>query len=270
MTLNERNVQTRPPASRPPAEKMVSIVARAASMLECFTSEHSTLSLSDLSARLSLPKPTAFRIATVLLRVGLLEQVPSTGAYTLGFAGLRYAEALLASIPLRRIALPVMEDLRDDINETIVLSLRDGDFRYNIDSVESTHAIGQTQQIGAPIPLYAGAASRVMLAAMAPFELEDYLRRVELTAFSPSTITSVAELRATVQQVRKNGFVTTSGEFTSGGHAVACLIKAPGRSGTAALHVSIPHARFTKAFERKSVASLRAGIRTIVESLNRT
>jgi DNA-binding IclR family transcriptional regulator len=255
-------------SSKPSAEKTVRIVARAASVLECFSPEQSTLSLSDLSARLSLPKPTAFRIATVLLRLGLLEQVPSSGAYTLGFAGLHYAESLLASISLRGLALPVMENLRDEINETIILSLRDGDFRYNIDSVEGTHAIGQTQQIGAPIPLYAGAASRVMLAAMAPLELEDYLQRVELTAFSPTTITDMAELRAKIEHARENGFVATSGEFTSGGHAVACLIQTPKAFGVAALHVSIPHARYTKALVRRSITCLRDGIRKISETLD--
>ena len=55
----------------------------------------------------------------------------------------------------------------------------------------------------------------------------------------------------------------TTGEFTARSHAVACAIEAPPRFGMAALHVSIPHARFTKALERRAVAALQAGVRQI-------
>jgi DNA-binding IclR family transcriptional regulator len=247
-------------------EKTVGIVARAASMLECFTRERPSLSLSELSSHLSLPKPSTFRIATVLLRVGLLEQMPNTGAYTLGFVSLRYAEGLLAGVRIRRLARPIMEGLRDELNETIVLSLRDGDFRYNIDSVESTHAIGQTQRVGSPIPLYAGAASRVMLGGMPSVELDDYLRRVKLLAYSPVTITDVTQLRIAVERARKNGFVSTSGEFTSGSHAVARLINAPASYGVAALHVSIPHSRYSKGLERTAVGALQAAVHNISDA----
>lgn len=240
--------------------KKVSIVDRAATMIECLEKSRRELSLADLSKRMSLPKPTAFRIATGLVRAGILEQNTGNGTYSLGFQTLFYAENLLASIPIRSIARPVMETLRDEINETIVLSIRDGDFRYNIDSVESTHAIGQTQRIGVPIPLYAGAASRVMLAAFTQNDLRAYLARVDLRRFSESTITDRKKLEAAIVKIRNDGYCRTSGEFTPGSHAVACSIGAPASFKAAALHVSIPSARYSPLLERKALKSLQAGI----------
>jgi DNA-binding IclR family transcriptional regulator len=249
-------------------EKRVSVVSRAAAVLECFTSDLRSASLAELSACLALPKPTVFRIATVLKRMELLEQNPITGAYTVGFAGLRYADALLGSIRIRPWARPVMEELRDTLNETIVLSIREGDLRYNVDSVESTHAIGQTQKIGAPIPLYAGAASRVMMAAMPEADFDSYLARIAPIAYSDTTITNFDELRAATESARRDGFVVTSGEYTVGSHAVACLIEAPRDFEVAALHVSIPRARRTKTLERRAVQALQAGVRKISKSLS--
>ncbi len=236
-------------------------------MLGCFSADQPTFSLSDLSDNLALPKPTVFRIASVMQGLGFLDKATPSGDYMLGLASLRHADALLASIPIREFALPVMEWMRDQVNETVILSLREGDFRYNIDSVECTHSIVQAQQIGTPIPLYAGAASRVMLAAMPADELENYLRRVQLAAFSSTTITDIGELKAQIKHAQKTGFVTTSGEFTPGGHAVASLIKAPPLFGTVALHVSIPHVRHSNDLIRESIACLRDGIDKISDGL---
>jgi IclR family transcriptional regulator, KDG regulon repressor len=165
-------------------------------MLGCFSVDHPNFSLSDLSDKLALPKPTVFRIASIMQGLGFLDKAVPSGDYTLGRANLRHADALLASIPIREFALPVMDWVRDQVNETVILSLREGDFRYNIDSVDCTHSIVQAQQIGTPIPLYAGAASRVMLAALPAHELKNYLRRVQLAAFSSTTITDIGELQA--------------------------------------------------------------------------
>ncbi|HTH95885.1 MAG TPA: IclR family transcriptional regulator [Stellaceae bacterium] len=249
------------------ADKTVSIVDRAASMLRCFTRERPALGLPELSERLGLPKPTVFRIATVLRRAGFLDQNAETGAYLLGPMALAHAMDFLASVPIRQAARPTMEALRDEINETIVLSLRDGDHRYNIDSVESTHAVGQTQQIGVAIPLYAGAASRVMLAAMGDDELEAYLARAPLQVFTGMTLATRGELLAATTQVRRDGHAVTTGEFTAGGHAVARLIRAPESYGVAALHVSIPRLRHSAELERKALDALRDGIAAIEREL---
>jgi DNA-binding IclR family transcriptional regulator len=203
-----------------------------------------------------------FRLAVVLTRLELLEQ-NGAGAYSLGLANLRLAGALLAGLPIRALARPAMERLRDALNETVVLSLRDGDFRYNIDSVESTRAIGQTQQIGAPIPLYAGAASRAILAAMPSDEREAYIARASLRSFSEATITDPESLREQIERTRRRGYVVTAGEFTAHSHAVARLIQAPPRYGLSALHVSIPPARFSKSLERRAIAGLAKAVAEI-------
>lgn len=269
MTSYKANEPARVAERSKRTEKRVGIVSRAAAMLECFTPARPEAGLAEISSLLDLPKPTAFRIATVLTRVSLLEHNTATGDYSLGFAGLRLADALLGSIKIRTVARPVMEAMRDEINETVLLSIRDGDLRYNVDSVESTHAIGQAQTIGVPVPLYAGAASRVMLAGMSQQEFEAYIGRISPVAFSDQTITDLDELRAATEKTRHDGYATTSGEYTPGSHAVACLIDAPPDYEISAIHISIPRVRRTKALERKAIAILQAGVRDIALKLER-
>ena len=255
-----------PPSIARPG-KRVGIVDRAALILECFSRANPELSLPQIASRLKLPKATAFRILTNLVRHGLLDHNAAANLYTLGFGTLRLADNLLQNLEIRERARPVMQAIRDAVNETVVLSIRDGDERYNIDSVESTHAIGQTQRIGSPIPLYAGAASRVLLAAMPDREIASYLSRVERVAFSPATLTDAKRLQDEIVRIRRRGFAASSGEFTTGGHAVACAIVAGDGRAAGALHVSIPKARFTKELEERCARHLVEGARSLAETL---
>lgn len=248
------------------SEKTVGIVDRAAAILEAFDRVSSILSLPELSDRVSLPKPTCFRIAAVLVRLGWLEQNQASGLYSLGLASLKYSEALLASYKIRGLARPVMQGLRDELNETVILSVCDGDFRYNIDSVESAQMIGQTQQIGVPIPLYAGAASRVFLAALKADDLQAYFSRTKLTPFSGLTLTDAEALQREIARIRRIGYAKSAGEFTPGTHAIAALITRPHPADLAALHVSIPAARYSPSLERQCAASLQAAVQQISAS----
>jgi DNA-binding IclR family transcriptional regulator len=247
--------------------KMVRIVDRAARILECFGRATPELSLPQISSQLKLPKPTAFRILTNLVRHGLLQHNPATATYILGFATLRLADDLLQSLAIRTKARPVMQGIRDAVNESVVLSVRRGDFRYNIDTVESTHAIGQTQQIGTAVPLYAGAASRALLAAMSDDEVRSYLARTKLVPFQKTTLIDPERLREDVAKTRRRGYVVTSAEYTPGGYAVGCAITDPDGTGTAALHISIPNARFSKAAEEICAKQVVEGARRVAASL---
>jgi DNA-binding IclR family transcriptional regulator len=247
--------------------KLVRIVDRAARILECFGRATPELSLPQISSQLRLPKPTAFRILTNLVRHGLLQHNPATATYTLGFATLRLADDLLQSLAIRTQARPMMQAIRDAVNESVILSVRRGDYRYNIDTVESTHAIGQTQQIGTPVPLYAGAASRALLAAMPDEEIKAYLARTKFVPFQKTTMIDPDKLREDVGRTRRRGYVVTSAEYTPGGHAVGSAIIGPDGTGLAALHISIPNARFSRAAEEICAKHVVEGCRRIAASL---
>lgn len=249
--------------------KSVGIVDRAARILSCFNRTEPELTLPQISKRLRLPKATAFRILTNLVRHGLLEHNQPNNLYTLGFGTIRLANELLHSLTVRAAARPVMHAIRDAVNETVILSVREGDHRVNVDSVESTHAIGQTQQIGTAIPLYAGAASRAMLAALPDDEVDAYLDRIELVAYSKKTMTDPTHVRDDLDRIRRRGYATSDGDFTPGGHAVACVIFGVNSRVLGALHVSIPNARFSKQLEKSCVQQLADGVRAVAASIAR-
>lgn len=256
-------------AARAKPEKIVGIVDRAARIVDCFDRSTPELTLPQISSRLGLPKPTAFRILANLVHHGLLAYNGTTNVYTLGFATLRLADTLLQSTAVRSTVRPAMQAIRDETDETVVLSIREGDHRINIDSVESGQAIAQTLQLGVRIPLYAGAASHVLLAGMGDKAISDYLARTELVAFNPTTLTKPEDVRKRVAKVREQGFAVSYGEFTpTGGSAIAVPVRDRAGATVAALHISGPKGRLTPELQKACLKALQKQAKALAKALD--
>lgn len=102
-------------------------IERAARMLGFFTPERPELTLADLTMQLAASKATAHRYAMALRRAGLLRYDPARQVYTLGPRIVELAASALAGLRIIKVAGPHMERLLRDVNETVVLSVWDGD-----------------------------------------------------------------------------------------------------------------------------------------------
>ena len=248
-------------------QSAIEAVDRAGRILFALAASPRESSLLEIANRAALSKPTAFRILATLVAEGLATQNRETASYRLGVLPLGLASSVLQSIPVRSIAYPIMTSIRDKVNETVVLAVRDHDFRVNVDAVEALNAISQNQQIGLPIPLYAGATSRVFLAAMEPPELAAYLDRTKLQSFSDTTLIDRARLEIEIQRVRKQGFALSTAEFTVGSIAVARIVRDRAGKPVAAMHVSIPRSRATEDLIERCAAALKTGVETLERAL---
>lgn len=253
--------------TRKEGPKLVSVVDRAARLMNCFTSDRQELNLQQITALSGLPKPTTFRLLANMVRHGLLEYKHASGDYMLGFTSLLLAEALLQGLPLRVQARPFMDEIRDSLNETVVLSIQDGDHRINIESVESTQAITATLNLGVRIPLYAGAASQVLLASMQTDAIDAYLARTDLVSYNTTTLTTAKAVRARLAKVREQGYALTFAEFTPGGSAIAVPIVGAEGYAVGALHISGPKGRLTTDVQGRCVEALLRGSKALTAEL---
>ena len=248
-------------------QSAIEAVDRAGRILFALAASPRESSLLEVANRAALSKPTAFRILATLVAEGLATQNRETASYRLGVLPLGLASSVLQSIPVRTLAYPIMTSIRDKVNETVVLAVRDHDFRVNVDAVEALNAISQSQQIGVPIPLYAGATSRVFLAAMEPQELAAYLDRTKLQSFSDTTLVDRTRLEIEIQRVRKQGFALSTAEFTVGSIAVARIVRNGAGQPVAAMHVSSPRSRATEGLIERCASALKTGVETLERAI---
>ena len=102
-------------------------VERAVRLLGFFSAEEPELSLPQLTERLGTSRATTHRYAMALREVGLLRYDAAAAIYSLGPRIVELAATALSGLRIIRIAGPHMERLAAELNETVVLSIWDGE-----------------------------------------------------------------------------------------------------------------------------------------------
>src|SRR6476659_8751916 len=134
--------------------------------LLAFDEHHPSWTVPGLAAHLGVPQSTMYRYVALLREVGLVDSAGS-GEYRLTerVVGLSRGVAS-ARATLVEVARPHIGALRDDIDETVLISRRGGAFAYCVDRVESGHPVRLQFDPGQAMAIYSGSAARVLLASM--------------------------------------------------------------------------------------------------------
>lgn len=129
-------------------------VDRAVRLLSAFTADEPELSLNALMDRVGTGKATTHRYAMALREPGLLRYDAASGLYSLGPRIIELAAAALASLQVIGIAGPYMDRLVDELNETVVLSVWDGERPIVVKVNDRTdRVVRMAVQTGTRLPL---------------------------------------------------------------------------------------------------------------------
>jgi len=213
----------------------VRAVERALDILLVFT-EHSSLGLTEIADKVGLHKSTVHRLLASLESKGFLVRDVVTEKYRLGFRVWELSAKLAEqSDDPGVLLLPEMERLRDLVGETVSLYIREGDERIRIQAVQSKQEIRRVAPVGARLPLYAGASSKVLLA----FADEEERESIMNSADWPASVNRDA-FRRTLEDIRALGYATSAEEREAGVAAVSAPILTNSGRLVAALGVSGP------------------------------
>jgi len=215
-------------------------VERALDILLCFT-EVTDLGLSEISSRLSLHKSTVHRLLATLENKGFLIRDVQTEKYRLGFRIWELSANLTHNDDPATLLLSEMERLRDLVEETISLYVRDGSERIRIQAVQSRQPIRRVAPIGARMPLTVGASSKVLVA----YGEEEVLQEVLDDTDWPDFISREAYVEQ-LEQIKQQGFATSVEERELGTAAVAAPVFNRNGQLIAAVAASGPSNRLTQ------------------------
>jgi DNA-binding IclR family transcriptional regulator len=155
-------------------------LARGLEVLRAFTSDAPVLANRDIAEITGLPKPTISRLTYTLTLMGYLSRDLKLQKYRLGPGVLSLAHPLLATLPARQIAKPMMESLARQTGCSVNLGLRD---RVNVVYIESVRADKGNQDfpdIGTTRPLLASAIGRALILVSAAPEQAAILSYLKL------------------------------------------------------------------------------------------
>lgn len=225
--------------STPTPQSAIQVLDRMAMLLDAMSRYAEPASLKFLSADTGLHPSTAHRILSALAEHGYVERVEPAG-WQLGTKLLQLGHRVRTGSDVRREARPVMEWLRDEIDESINLTLRSGDEVIYVERATPARAIRVEQVIGSRAPLHVTAVGKLMLAEEGPQGVRGYAQRTGLAAYTRNTLAKIDELIAATQRAALQGYALDDEEAELGVGCIGVLIRDASGQVLAGLSVSAP------------------------------
>jgi DNA-binding IclR family transcriptional regulator len=221
-------------------EEGAQAIDRAARILVRLVESDEAVTLNGVMAETSLPKTTAARLLRALERNGLAERRQG-GGFRPGPVLVEYARRDASVGDLATIAWPFLTDLGVRTGETANIGIPTPGGVARLAQVDSDHPLGAGNWVGRRIPLHASSMGKVFMAfgaAQPPFG--------RLARLGPGTITTIGDLLAELERVRRDGYATTWEELEDGLCSTAAPVRGSRGSVIAAVSISSPTVRTTR------------------------
>jgi DNA-binding IclR family transcriptional regulator len=189
-------------ACRPRSRR--SSLERVHRLLSSFSYEHPRLSVSELSRRAELPLSTTHRMATELLKLGMLER-DEHDLLCIGVEVWKLGLLTPKTYGIQRVALPFMQDLYAITGLPIHLGIPEGDQITVVESLRPRSSGPERPYIGQRDPMHVVAVGMALLAfADASFQ-ERYLARLDGSQCGDDA----EDIRRELAQTRTSGYAVS-------------------------------------------------------------
>jgi IclR family acetate operon transcriptional repressor len=239
----------------------VSVLGRAALLVEAFALDDPFLGVSDLSRRTGLPKATVHRLAAELCAIRVLERDDAGGVYRLGGWLFELGEMVPHHRSLANAAQPIMEDLLEATHERIHLAVLDG-IEVVYVKILGGRSLTVASREGGRLPAHATGVGKVLLA----YSPEAVVRaRIDagLPRLTPRTVAAPGALGRELQKIRDMGLGMDREESHLGVSCVAAPVFGADGHVRAALSITGPTGSVDP-------AKLGPAVRTAALTLSRT
>ena len=231
------------PTKRKDSEYL-STLARGISVLRSFTKEHPEMTLSEVAVATELSPAVARRCLNTLVDLGYVGKKGKLFLLTPEVMG--FASAFIESMNLEEIVRPYLQRVRDKTGDSTSLAvLSEFDILYLV-HISTARMIRLAAGVGTRFPAYPTSLGRVLLAHQEPARVDEYFAEVEMQKLTTKTITSKAELRKILVQIRKVGYAALQDELDYGIVSVAVPVFGPDGEILAAINCSTATTRVTK------------------------
>jgi DNA-binding IclR family transcriptional regulator len=225
-------------------ESQVPALDRALSILELLARHPDGMRMREIAEQLELPANSVFRITATLEERGYLLREGEDMRYRLSRKLLSLGYAAIGEDKLIEHSLDVMQQLRDESQETVLVGVRADTQGIVLEQVAAVQPVKFLVDPGTHFPLHTSAPGKVFVAFLPEVEREGVLRRMKFTLFNERTLDTRTKFEAELESVRELGYGLDRAEQIEGLHCVAAPIFNHRGYPIAAIWVTGPSFRF--------------------------
>jgi DNA-binding IclR family transcriptional regulator len=208
--------------------------------------ERSELRLTDVSEYLGVASSTAHRLLAMLLYRGFVRQDPRSRIYRPGTSLTGVAYSILQRFDFRSELRPFLEELNQELRETVHLGLLDGTTVRFIDAIESPQAVRVASRLGMSMPATSTSTGKAMLARLSDEEVRALYPADELEGLTEKSVRTRTELLRQLAQIRTRGYALSSEESERGVSSVAVAFEPTRAPARLAFNVALPTSRMSR------------------------
>ena len=201
---------------------------------------------SQIARDSGLHSSTVHRFLSNLEGAGYLLRDEASHGYSLGPACISLGRAALNGLGVRRTCLPFLQELNRMTRESIHLTVRQNTMAVYVEKLEALEPLRIVSQVGAMVQLHCSGVGKVLLAYEQEEAVREVLARLELTRHTPSTITTMQQLEAELERVRKLGYALDLEENEPHIRCIAAPVRGEDGQIRAAFSVTGPAVRMTR------------------------
>ncbi len=220
----------------PPSGDFVHALARGLEVIESFSAETPSMTLSEVATRTSMSPATARRCLLTLEQLGYVRR--SGRQFRLSARILSLGGSYFDSLDLPGIAMPVLQDLADLLQHACSLTVLDGNEVVYIAHATSSGPSFRRHYVGARLPAHATSTGHVLVAHLDPTARAAFLAQAPFTSYTTNTPTGKRELTSILDRVVTDGYAAVRDTVEYGAAAVAVPVRDPAGTVVASLNSS--------------------------------
>jgi IclR family pca regulon transcriptional regulator len=222
-------------------------LARGLTVIRAFTRQKRHLTIAQVSQRTGIPRAAVRRCLYTLTQLGYVG-TEDRRTFALRPKILELGHAYMTSSPLAASSQPILDRVSDVIHESCSMAILDGDeILYIARSSTQDRIMSIDLGLGSRLPAHCTSMGRVLLAGLPQAELDAYLKRVRIIAYTNRTVTSVARLAQVIDQVRDQGYALVDQELEIGLRSLAVPVRDHVGRTPAAINVGVQASRVSTA-----------------------
>lgn len=202
-----------------------------------FLSDKNGATFSQIFLGVGLAKSSTSSLLSGMVAHGLLRQ--DNAKYYLGLRLYELGNKAVEQYDIKKIALPVLTQLRDSINLTCHLGVLQGASPIYLTKLESPQAIIIRSWEGKRLSLHSSGLGKALMAWLSDEEVDALLSEYDvLPRFTETTITDVNALKKELVNIRETGWAYDNEEDSQGVRCIAVPVKNHQGQVIAAISVS--------------------------------
>jgi len=213
----------------------VNALARGLSVITSFGQHAEIQTLSEVAAKTSLSRGTARRLVLTLEALGYVRSDGKT--FRLAARALNLGYAYLSSLPIWKMAQPIMKEVVTELDESCSLGVLDDHDVVYIARLPPKHLSFLPVNLGTRMPAHINAMGQVLLAEFSSDELDRYFANAKFERITRYTPTSEGAIRKVLARVAKDRYALSDQQLQLGLRSIA--VPVPFKSGRAEVAINV-------------------------------